>query len=576
MSLFGSLTSGVSGLAAQSSAMGAIADNITNVNTVGYKGTKVDFQTMVTKQASTTQYASGGVQSRPRAGIDVQGLLQSSASATSLAISGQGFFLVNEANKPGNGDQFLVTRAGAFVPDNEGYLRNTAGYYLQAWPTDADGNVVLPRSSQATLTNENVVSTDFLETVNLNRVSGTSSPTSRISIGANLPAYEEVGNGYNIDVQFFDAIGNTNAVSMRFSKSGINTWDLSVDPPTGAAVTNLYDAGGAVYQSVAQIEFTRRPVAGASITIDSASGGSRVFTFGDGSGGTVRIDSSLEQTVVNLMSAIRADAEFSGADGHHRVATKPGSSTTLVFTSGNRAGLDPLDIDVSALDADGGAKAVKQGSLETPVFTILPRPAGSSAPALSFNGRGLPTGFGVAKMEVLGFSSGAADMDGVDHDLDGVADAEMIALDFGKVGETGGITQFGTAFNPAFIEQNGARFGLFTGVTVDSNGLVSALFDNGESRPIYRLPLVTFVNPNGLEARSGNTWQTTPQSGEPVLRKAKEGPTGEVVQSSLESSTVDIGEEFTRMIVVQRAYSAATKIISTADEMMDELTRIRR
>ncbi len=79
----------------------AIADNITNVNTVGYKGTNVDFQTLVTKQASSSQYASGGVQSRPRGGVDIQGLLQSSAYTTSLAISGDGFFLVNEASEPG-------------------------------------------------------------------------------------------------------------------------------------------------------------------------------------------------------------------------------------------------------------------------------------------------------------------------------------------------------------------------------------------------------------------------------------------------------------------------------------------
>ena len=82
MSLFGAMNSGVSGLASQSSAMAAISDNITNVNTVGYKSTKVDFQTLVTKQGSSSPHSSGGVQSRPRAGVDVQGLLQASSSST--------------------------------------------------------------------------------------------------------------------------------------------------------------------------------------------------------------------------------------------------------------------------------------------------------------------------------------------------------------------------------------------------------------------------------------------------------------------------------------------------------------
>ena len=72
MSLFGALFSGVSGLQSQGSAMGAIADNVTNINTVGYKGTSVNFRTLVTSQASTTQYSPGGVQSSPRQGIDIQ------------------------------------------------------------------------------------------------------------------------------------------------------------------------------------------------------------------------------------------------------------------------------------------------------------------------------------------------------------------------------------------------------------------------------------------------------------------------------------------------------------------------
>ena len=76
MSLFGALTSGVSGLTAQSSAMGSISDNITNVNTIGYKGTEVSFETLVTVQTSSTFYSAGGVQSKPRQDTGVQGLLQ--------------------------------------------------------------------------------------------------------------------------------------------------------------------------------------------------------------------------------------------------------------------------------------------------------------------------------------------------------------------------------------------------------------------------------------------------------------------------------------------------------------------
>ena len=128
MSLYGALFSGVSGLQAQSSAMGAIADNVTNVNTTGYKATNVNFQTLVTKQASLTQYSAGGVQSKPRQGVDVQGLLQSTSSSTDISVSGNGFFIVNEAGDPGTGDIYGYTRAGSFQVDKEGYPQNVSGY----------------------------------------------------------------------------------------------------------------------------------------------------------------------------------------------------------------------------------------------------------------------------------------------------------------------------------------------------------------------------------------------------------------------------------------------------------------
>jgi len=183
MTLFGALSSGVSGLTAQSSAIGAISDNITNVSTVGYKNTQVDFQTLVTKQTSATFFSAGGVQSKPRQDTGVQGLLASSSSSTDIAISGAGFFVVNEAAVPTITNEFLFTRAGSFFQDNNGFLRNTSGFYLQAWPVDVDGKVVTANKN-LNVPNQNVISSDFLTTVNLNRVGGTASATTNISIGA--------------------------------------------------------------------------------------------------------------------------------------------------------------------------------------------------------------------------------------------------------------------------------------------------------------------------------------------------------------------------------------------------------
>jgi flagellar hook protein FlgE len=572
MSLFGAMNSGVSGLASQSSAMAAISDNITNVNTVGYKSTKVDFQTLVTKQASNSLYSSGGVQSRPRAGIDVQGLLQASSSSTDLAISGDGFFLVNQAAQPGASDQYLFSRAGSFYADNLGYLKNTGGYYLQGWPTDRQGNVILP-SGNTGLTNQNIISSQFLETINLNRVGGTADETTKISVGANLPAndpvYDATANPpvgvHDVDVQFFDTLGNTNAVAFSFSKSGTNAWDLTVAPPKDTGAVTLYDSAGGVYKSIGQLEFTKAPAAGDTLTI-TGNGVTTTYTFGGGVG-QVPPGVSAEDAARNLVAAITTAAPPPAWLGDNAVRLKTGNGATVLFSGGSNAG--GFDLAINA----GSCSSTRQSLLQDPVITVAKQGAGIT-PAISFNSDGLPRAFGVAKMGIQGFVSGAASM--VNADAADATNALQIAINFGSVGAADGITQLSAEFTPNFIEQNGARFGVYSGVTISSDGVVSALFDNGDRRPIYRLPLVTFVNPDGLEAQTGNVWSTTEASGNPTLRVADSGPAGQIVQSSLEASTVDIGKEFTDMIVVQRAYSAATRIISTADEMLEELVRIKR
>jgi flagellar hook protein FlgE len=156
------------------------------------------------------------------------------------------------------------------------------------------------------------------------------------------------------------------------------------------------------------------------------------------------------------------------------------------------------------------------------------------------------------------------------------ADRQLITLDLGTIGFGDGMTQYAGDYYPSIIEQDGLAFGAFTGITISDQGIVTALFDNGQLRDIFQLPIATFRNPNGLEARNGNAYLQTERSGDALLLQANTGGAGEVAPSSLESSTVDLAEEFTNMIITQRAYSASAKIITTADEMLEELIRIRR
>jgi flagellar hook protein FlgE len=149
-------------------------------------------------------------------------------------------------------------------------------------------------------------------------------------------------------------------------------------------------------------------------------------------------------------------------------------------------------------------------------------------------------------------------------------------LNFGTTGAANGLTQFADVFAVSFTNQDGVPFGYRTGVSVDEDGLVRAVFDNGQQIPLFKVPLVTFANPNGLEPQTGNLYTQTIRSGDAVVNFAGIGGAGKLSPSTLESSTVDLAEEFTNMIITQRAYSASAKTITTADEMLNEVVNIKR
>lgn len=162
----------------------------------------------------------------------------------------------------------------------------------------------------------------------------------------------------------------------------------------------------------------------------------------------------------------------------------------------------------------------------------------------------------------------------IDWAAAGGADPSQVSFDFGSLGGVDGLSQFASPTSVAYVTQNGAEVGEMSAVRIDEQGYVIASFTNGHDRRLYQLPVATFANPAGLDARSGNVYAQTDASGEYNLRVAGNGGAGVVAPSALEGANVDLAEEFTKMIVTQRAYSANAKIISTTDQMLDELIRM--
>lgn len=195
MSLYGALFGGVSGLRAQSSRIGAISDNIANVNTVGYKQARTAFSTLVVNSSSNVSYQTGGVRAGTIYDVSRQGLLSTTESATDLAISGSGFFVVRAVPQPVAGDASalpLFTRAGSFRQDSLGNFKNSQGFFLQGWPLDRDGRLPGEAGNLNTVAFTNF---DSLETVNIESQSGIAQATTSIELGANLNAGERIFPG---------------------------------------------------------------------------------------------------------------------------------------------------------------------------------------------------------------------------------------------------------------------------------------------------------------------------------------------------------------------------------------------
>ena len=412
MSLYGSLFTGVSGLAAQSNAMSMISNNIANVNTVGYKGNVASFSSLVTNGRDTSAYSPGGVLSQAKSTINQQGILQQTASGTDMAVTGAGFFVVS---RDGNftDDLPMYTRAGSFSVDESGFMRNANGFVLMGTAPSATG-VFPPTGDVKNLSPVNVAITDNLAT-----------PTSKASMVMNLNAGDDITPvaapqtfNFSRAMTVYDSLGGPHNLQLDFRKTAANQWEVTTGAMTAAGTP-----------------------AAAPMTID-----------------------------------------FDPATGTPTAASS---------------------FDLSQID----------------------------------------------------WGNGSASQD--------------ISVDLSKM------TQFAAASSVTNVDQNGSELGRRMGISVSDDGYVTANFSNGETQRLYRVDLATFVNPEGLEEKSGNVYIETETSGGNNIRSAGSNGAGVISASALESSNIDLAEEFSRMIVTQRAYSANTKTISTADQMLTELLQLR-
>jgi flagellar hook protein FlgE len=159
---------------------------------------------------------------------------------------------------------------------------------------------------------------------------------------------------------------------------------------------------------------------------------------------------------------------------------------------------------------------------------------------------------------------------------------QAIAFDFGTSittdGGTGldGTTQFASTSTTTSLTQDGYAAGSVAGIAVNADGTVMGTFSNGQQRALGQVVVAKFADDNGLERGGQGLWFQTQASGEPLLGAAGSGGKGSIVSGALEQSNVDMGTEFVNLITYQRGFQANSKVITTADEMYQELVNIKR
>lgn len=446
-----SLYSGVSGLRVHQTKMDVIGNNIANVNTTGFKSSRVTFSDIFSQKlsgASSPNADTGRAGTNPKqiglgvsvASIDnimTGGAPQVTNNANDVSIEGDGFFIV------GDGSGQFFTRAGSFRVDKEGSLGTASGMKVYGWGLDEKGEIQKGKVSPLEIMSpENMYAEpEVTKTVGFegNLYTGDADDPDQ-TIKQTIAFFDSLGNRYTTDLVFKYKGGSANAT---LPGAGPNKWDVTF--PISSGVATMYMNGD-----------TSKPIN---------------FTVG----GT-----PIELTFNNS------------------------GKLDLAASTGLTAGVLGLQIATAGLPVDA-----------------------------TFN--------------------------------------DPISVDFNK------LTQFNEKTTAQAYTKDGLPPGTLENYSIGEDGIITAKYSNGTEKKLGQLAVAKFKNPAGLEKVGNNLFTTTPNSGD--FDGIGQDPTaggGSLKGGTLEMSNVDLASEFTDMITTQRGFQANSKIITTSDDMLQELVNLKR
>lgn len=322
MSLFGMMRTSVSGMAAQAGKLATVADNVANTSTIGYKRSSVEFHTQVL-DANTGSYNSGSVNTVSRYEISRQGAISASTSPTDIAISGTGFFVVEDG-----AGTFFLTRAGSFIVDSNGSLVNSAGNKLLGYD--------LTDSTSPPIAN----GFGGLAPINIGLLELTAEPTTDAQLLPNLPANADIVPAGSLpsdnvagaefsgktSLLMYDTLGNERLVDVFYAKTANDTWEATVYDSVGA--TN----GGFPYSNppLAQTTLNFDPVTGYV-----AGGGSTTLAFTVPGGLAVDLDMTGISQLGTDYTVIAAQTNGSSPAAVERVEIGSDGTVFGIYQNGN-------------------------------------------------------------------------------------------------------------------------------------------------------------------------------------------------------------------------------------------------
>jgi len=388
-------------------------------------------------------------------------------------------------------------------------------------------------------------------------------PTNDLDFTRSLSVFDSLGSAQDITFEFIKVEGPQAAIIS--GTSGREAEDFLSDAPL------LINAGDSFTVSIDGGATTASVPAGGSV--DDVTTINDIITQINGIGGGGVAEAYINNDGQLVVSAVDPTVDLTLTDDAGPLLAAFGITSGATVTP---AGTLPPDNTVTPPFTDPVFP-----NLAVDPFSIPPPPPGS------FNARGwwqvnvvgpngaVPLAEGLINFNRDGTLNATAD-------LDGNKNIELRNVDWGNGSnpqdinvDIEGFSQFAGLYNVSFANQNGAELGLKTGIEIDREGYVNARFSNGTLSRLYKLPIATFTSPTNLQEISATSYRESAESGEPLIQEAGVSQAGFLEVNSIEQSNVDLADEFTKLIVTQRAYSANTRVITTVDQMSEDLLRLR-